>query len=152
MKKIIALLLCVALCACMLCACKEKTDPKDLLPMHTVPETNENVEDNRPTINGRWEINEKLTCLEFTERIEIAYGWSFANDIVMRYVEDAKDPRYELVLNTYSSHEVLLCTVTKDGTQWKDGAPRLLDFHEINQEVSWEFYTWLQANAKPVTA
>lgn len=150
MKKIISLLLCLALCAGMLCACKEKTDPKDLLPMCTIPVEEE--EYGWYTVLGKWELNEELTCLEFASEIGIWFDWRMATDIAMQYVDDAKNPKYELVMNANTSHKITLCAITKDGTQWKDDAPRILDFGERNMQVRWDFYSWLQANAKPVTA
>ena len=149
MKKIIVLLLCVALCASFLCACKDKTDSKELFPMYTVPEEKE--EDNLYTVLGKWELNDELTCLEFTAEIGIWFNWSMATHISMQYIDDAKNPRYELAMDAHTSHKRLLCTITKDGTQWKDGAIRTLDFGERNMQVAWDFYSWLQANAKPVT-
>ena len=148
MKKIIALLLCFALCATMLCACKQ-TDPKDLLPMHTF--TGEENPDEWPKISGEWELNENITCMEFTENIQISYDIRFTKSILMRFIEDEKNPRYEFVLIAPGDREMLLCTVTKDGTQWKDGVSRVLRFHDLGQSVSAKFNSWFLANAKPIT-
>lgn len=153
MKKMIALLLCVALCVTVLCACKkeEPVDPKTLIPQHTVPAEGANSESK---VSERWELNESLTCLEFTERCTVAIimedgSSKWASDISMYYVDDAKNPRYELVLDSLSENGTLFCTVTKDGIQWKEGAKRYLYFG-AEQTVSWGFYSWLTANAKQV--
>lgn len=154
MKKMIALLLCVALCVTVLCACKkeEPVDPKTLIPQHTVPAEGANGE---YKVSGDWELNENITCLEFTERCTVAIimedgSLAWASDISMHYVDDAKNPRYELVLDSLSENGTLFCTVTKDSTKWKEGIQGRYLCFGAEETVSWGFYSWLTANAKPI--
>ena len=149
----IALLLCMALCVTVLCACKkeEPVDPKTLIPQHTVPAEGANGE---YKVSESWELNENITCMEFTERnvIEIIMedgSLKVFSSISMWYVDDAKNPRYELVLNDRAGNETLFCTVTKDGTKFEDGIKHYLYF-SMERTVSWGFYSWLTANAKTI--